>query len=69
MIEKIKKSKDNLIKAEKEMSEKDTRNLFRPDSKLLTLWHEASEKGRLEIIITAVAGLIVGIIIFIMLLQ
>jgi hypothetical protein len=51
------------------MTEKDKRNLFRPDSKLLILWHEASEKGRLEIIITVVAGLIVGIFIFFMLLR
>jgi len=69
MIEGIKNSKDSLIRTIKQISEKDKRNLFRPDSKLLTLWHEASDKGRLEIIITAVAGLIVGIFIFFMLLR
>lgn len=57
------------MKAVKQMSGKNKRDLFRPDSKLLTLWHEASEKGRLEIIITAVAGLIVGLFIFFMLLR
>jgi hypothetical protein len=69
MIAGIKNSKDSLIKTIKQMSEKDKRNLFRLDSKLLILWHDASDKGRLEIIITAVAGLIVGIIVFFMLLR
>ncbi len=69
MIEEIKSGKDNLLKTIKQMSEKDKRNLFRPDSKLLTLWHEASDKGRLEIIIAAVAGLIVGILVYFTLLR
>ena len=69
MIEEIKSGRDNLIKTIKQMSEKDKRNLFRPDSKLLTLWHEASDKGRLEIIIAAVAGLIAGILVYFTLLR
>jgi hypothetical protein len=69
MIEEIKNSKDSLIRTIKQMSDNDKRNLFRLDSKLLTLWHEASDKGRLEIIITAVAGLIAGVFIFFLLLR
>jgi hypothetical protein len=69
MIEEIKNSKESLIRTIRQMSDNDKRNLFRLDSKLLTLWHEASDKGRLEIIITAVAGLIAGIFIFFLLLR
>jgi hypothetical protein len=69
MIEEIKNSKASLIRTIRQMSDNDKRNLFRLDSKLLTLWHEASDKGRLEIIITAVAGLIAGIFIFFLLLR
>ncbi len=69
MIEEIKNGRDSLIKSIKQMSEKERRNLFRPDSRLLTLWHEASDKGRLELIIAAVAGIIVGSLIFFALLR
>jgi hypothetical protein len=69
MREKIVNRKGNLRKSARQMPAKDKRNLIRPDSKLLTFWHKAAEKGRLEIIITAVAGLIVGIIVFFMLLR
>ena len=69
MIQEIKSGKRNLLKTIKQMSEKDKRNLFRPDSKLLTLWHEASDKGRLDIIIAAVAGLIAGILVYFTLLR
>jgi hypothetical protein len=69
MIAGIKNSRDSLMKTIKQISEKDKRDLFRPDSKLLALWHEASEKGRLEIIITVLAGLIAGAFVFFLLLR
>ena len=69
MIDELQKSKENLIKTVKQMAEKDKRDLFRLDSRLLSLWNEASDKSRLEIIITVAAGIIAGIFIFLILLR
>jgi len=65
----MKSNKDNLIKTIKQISQKNMGYLFRPDNRLLTRWHEASDKGRLEFIIAAAAGLIAGIFMFFMLLR
>lgn len=69
MIDRLQKRKDNLMKTVRQMTEKEKRDLFRLDSRFLSLWNEASDKSRLEIIITVVAGFIAGIFIFLILLR
>jgi hypothetical protein len=69
MTGKIRDKRERLVKTVKRLADKDKYHLSMPDNSFRDFWSRQSDKGRMEIIAPAVAGLAAGFIVFYLLLR
>jgi hypothetical protein len=69
MTGKIRDKKEQFAKTVKRLVDKDYFHMSMPDNSFRDYWSRQSHKGRMELIATAIAGLIIGAVIIFMLLQ
>jgi hypothetical protein len=69
MMGRIRDKKERLVKTVKRLADKDNYRLSMSDNSFRDFWSRQSDKGRMELIATVVAGLAAGSIIFYLLLR
>ena len=69
MTGRLRDNKERFVKTVKWLADKDNYHISMPDYSFRDFWSRQSHKGRMELIATAVAGLIIGAVIIFMLLQ
>jgi hypothetical protein len=69
MIGRIRDNKKRLAKTVKWLADKDNYRVSMPDNSFRDYWSRQYHKGRVELIATVIAGLIIGAVIIFKLLQ
>lgn len=69
MTGRIRDGKERIVRTVKRLAGKDSYHISMPDNSFRDFWSRQSHKGRVELIATVVAGLIIGAVIIAMLLR